>query len=309
MVELKRLYNISKNLNVLYVEDEENVREQYSNFFVKIFKNVDTAVDGEDGLNKYNDFYKIRSRYYDLVISDIMMPKMTGIELTQNLLKIEKDQQILIISAYNDSDKLQRLMDMGIHNFIHKPMKFKNIIQVLEKVCTFINHQQEDKNRISKMAATIAKLENEFTQAVKEKKNFQEDVINLYSLSDSYAITSFTNAQGIIIEVNSEFLSISGYTRDDIIGEHFEIFRDEDTCKEIMQSMEKGIIHKCEIKNKKHSFTEEYYWTALVVIPMIKNDEIYGYKFVEENITEQRKVGSILNDILLECDDSEDILF
>lgn len=309
MVELKRLYNISKDLNVLYVEDDEKIREQYSKFFQKIFKTVDSATDGQDGLDKYNNFLQKENAPYDLVISDIMMPRMTGIELSQKVLDTKPDQQILIISAYNDSDRLQHLMDIGIHYFIHKPMQFKNIIQVLEKVCSFINHKKEDNNRIQKMQETIAKLESEFTKAVKEKKNFQDDVINLYSLSDSYAITSFTNAQGAIIEVNSEFLSITGYTRDEIIGEHFEVFRDEDTCKEIMESMKKGIIHKCEIKNKKHTFTEEYYWTGIVVIPMIKNDEIYGYKFVEEDITEQRKVGGILDDILGDSDENDDILF
>jgi PAS domain S-box-containing protein len=309
MVELKRLYGISKNLNILYVEDDEKVRDQYSKFFDKIFKTVHTAQDGQEGLEKFNLFLQNEKVPYDLVISDIMMPKMTGIELSQNILDKYPEQQILIISAYNDSDKLQHLMDMGIHYFIHKPMKFKNIIQVLEKVCSFISHQKADNKKIKMMQETIAKLESEFDKAVREKKNFQEDVINLCSLSDSYAITSLTDSSGHILEVNNEFLSISGYTRDEIIGEHFEIFRDEETCKKIMEDMKKGAIHKCEIKNKKNSFTQEYYWTALVVIPMIKNDEIYGYKFVEEDITEQRKIGGILDDILEDCDDCNDILF
>jgi PAS domain S-box-containing protein len=308
MVELKRLYGISRDLNVLYAEDDEKIRDQYSKFFQKIFKTVDSAQDGEEALNKYHSFFKNNDTHYDLVISDIMMPKMTGTQLSEELLKYKADQQILIISAYNDSDRLQELMDIGIHFFIHKPMKFKNMIQVLEKICSFITHQKEEDQKIKKLQDTISKLENDFTKAVKEKRNFQDDVIELYALSDNYAITSFTNPQGVIIEVNSEFLAISGYTRDEIIGEHFEVFRDEDTSKEILESMKQGVIHKCEIKNKKHSFTEEYYWTALVVVPMIKNDEIYGYKFVEENITEQRKIGGILDDILQDCDDDSDIL-
>jgi len=73
MVELKRLYSISKNLNILYVEDDEKVRNQYSNFFLKLFKTIQTATDGEDGLNKYNEFYDKTNNHYDLVISDIMM--------------------------------------------------------------------------------------------------------------------------------------------------------------------------------------------------------------------------------------------
>ena len=65
MVELQKLYSISKDLNILYVEDEEAVRVQYFKFFEKIFKIVDTASNGEEGLIKYRNFYTVNGKYYD----------------------------------------------------------------------------------------------------------------------------------------------------------------------------------------------------------------------------------------------------
>ena len=298
MKKFKELYNISKDLNILFVEDEEELRNQYTRFFKKIFKRVDTSSNGEDGLFKYRDFYKQEGKYYDLVVSDIMMPKMNGIELSKHILEDNKEQQILIISAYNDSDKLQSLMELGIHYFIHKPMELQNMIIVLNKVCSYIKNQKEYYNNINKMKQTIKTLESEFNEAVKEKKNFQEDIFGLYSLLENYAITSLTDKEGRILDVNSEFEAISGYRRDEIIGEYFDTIRDNDTSKKIWDSIKKGNICRCEMKSIKKG--EGHFWTDLIVIPMIKNEEVYGFKFIEEDISEQKKLDTIVEEIFNE---------
>ncbi|MCK5110309.1 MAG: response regulator [Arcobacteraceae bacterium] len=294
---IKKLQNLTKELSILYVEDEEKLRDQYTNFFTKIFKRVDTACNGEDGLFKYRDFHEQESKYYDLIISDIMMPKMNGIEMCKNILEENEHQQILIVSAYNDSNKLQSLMELGIHYFIHKPMPLDNMIKVINKICSYIKDQKEHYDNINEMNQNLNRLEKDFKQAVKEKKNFQEDVFGLYSLLENYAITSLTDKDGRILDVNREFEKISGYKKNEIVGEFFDKIRDEDISKKIWESMKKGDICKCEMYSTKKD-EEGHFWTDLIVIPMIRNEKIYGYKFIEEDFSEQKRITNLLQDII-----------
>ena len=296
-MELKKLYSISKNLNILYVEDEEEVRDRYYSFFKKIFNRVDIACDGEDGLIKYRNFHEQESKYYDLVISDILMPKMDGIELSKSILNEYSEQQILIISAYNDSDKLQSLMDLGIHYFMQKPMKLGKIISVLERACSYIIHQNTHNKSTIKMEQTIHTLKEKLDKAVEDKNNFEEDVFDIFSLIEDYPITSLTDSNGIIMDVNDEFLRISGYQKNELLGESFDKIRDKDTSKKILACMKMNNICRYEIRNIKKGSEDEYFWTALIVFPMLKNGTTYGFKLVEENISEQKSIDTIVYDI------------
>ena len=70
-----------KNLRVLYVEDSEIVRESTCDRLDQYFDAFDIATNGEDGLQKYKQFYEEHHTFYDIVITDINMPKMNGIEM------------------------------------------------------------------------------------------------------------------------------------------------------------------------------------------------------------------------------------
>ena len=86
-MNLENLLKISKNLTVLYIEDDHS-REVTTDLFSKIFNLVMVAIDGKDGLDKYIKYYEETNQYFDLIISDINMPKMNGLELSKNILTI-----------------------------------------------------------------------------------------------------------------------------------------------------------------------------------------------------------------------------
>ncbi|WP_373071156.1 response regulator [Sulfurimonas sp.] len=122
---IKELKEKADGLSVLYVEDEDTLREKTSNLFKKIFPTVDVAKDGKEGLDRY------KQKKYDIVVTDILMPNMDGFTLIKNILKDNDDQEIIISSAYNEEQYLDKAAELGISSYIYKPVKLNELVDVL----------------------------------------------------------------------------------------------------------------------------------------------------------------------------------
>ncbi len=142
-MDFQKIYQYSKNLTVLYVEDDEILRnatyEAIEDYFIK----VDVAENGHEALNKYNNYYQKNNLYYDLIITDVKMPVMDGLTLIKELHKICKEQTIIVVSAYNESDRLTDLINVGISHFLMKPIAFDNLKNTLYNSCRNISNHQE----------------------------------------------------------------------------------------------------------------------------------------------------------------------
>jgi len=139
MKKVKLLKDQANDLSVLYVEDETELRESVTAFLNNFFSVVEEAVDGLDGLTKYKAFKDKTDSYFDIVIADVNMPNMNGIELCKNIRSINKEQVIIIMSAHNDSANLLSLVNINIDYFILKPIVYETFINILFKVCREIN--------------------------------------------------------------------------------------------------------------------------------------------------------------------------
>lgn len=129
----------TKRLSILFIEDNDPFRTRIVRVLEDYFYRVDVAVDGVEGLEKYNDYYQLKQKHYDLVISDIRMPRMNGVELTTKLRTIREDQPIIILSAHTEADYLLSLINLGVAQFITKPVQYSQMFETLYKVCHKIN--------------------------------------------------------------------------------------------------------------------------------------------------------------------------
>lgn len=125
--KLASLKEKAENFSLLYVEDEEILREGISTFLNKIFTKLDLASNGEEGLKKYTQ------NRHDIVITDIQMPKMDGLEMTSRIKEIYEKQEIIVISAYTDPDYFTRSIELGVTGYIIKPIDFYQILKTLEQ--------------------------------------------------------------------------------------------------------------------------------------------------------------------------------
>lgn len=112
-------------MKLLIVEDEENIRKGMSAFLKRYVSEIFTAENGADGLEKYN-LYKP-----DIVLSDIRMPKMTGLEMIKEIKTINEDVYAVIMSAYDDSRYLMEAINSGVNSYVVKPVEREKLLQAL----------------------------------------------------------------------------------------------------------------------------------------------------------------------------------
>ena len=126
-MDVRELKSLTKNMNLLYVEDNRYLSRANMQLFEDIFSHVDLAEDGKSGLELYEQ------NSYDLVISDINLPKMNGLVMLKSILDLKSDQSVIVISAYSKVDYLSKLESLKIEHFLTKPVNSKNIISSIYK--------------------------------------------------------------------------------------------------------------------------------------------------------------------------------
>ncbi|QOY54977.1 response regulator [Candidatus Sulfurimonas marisnigri] len=126
MKDIKELREHVKDLKVLFVDDEEMVRNGTGIFLRKFFDNVTICCDGEDGLNTFKE-----SKDIDIVITDVVMPKMDGITMIRKIKEINPDIFTIFITASREvEDEQDQLSNIAIK----KPISFEDIIMIMETV-------------------------------------------------------------------------------------------------------------------------------------------------------------------------------
>ena len=134
MIDLKLILEYSKDVTVLYIEDDKELQESTQKLLNNYFKYVDTADDGQQGLEQYRDYKNHMGNYYDLVISDIRMPHLDGLEMGWSIIKENPLQSIVIFSAFNDTYYLEKFLQMGVSGFMEKPLNLKQLEGLIFKV-------------------------------------------------------------------------------------------------------------------------------------------------------------------------------
>ncbi|MDD2449911.1 MAG: response regulator transcription factor [Sulfurimonas sp.] len=131
MLNSKEILKYTKNLSILFAEDHDDLRESTTEILKSFFKRVDSVSDGKSALLKYKEYQEETSKYYDIVLSDIQMPNINGVELTSKLYDINPSQLLIILSAHDDSKHLLPLINLGIEQFVKKPIDYQELLRAL----------------------------------------------------------------------------------------------------------------------------------------------------------------------------------
>ena len=117
-----------KTMSLLYVEDEDELRETMLHSFKRRFLKVLVGKNGQEGLDLYKEHNP------DFIITDIKMPIMDGIQMVENIRQTNKTIPILILSAYDDKKYLMSAIDNQVTKYIVKPITNSTFLPVLNSL-------------------------------------------------------------------------------------------------------------------------------------------------------------------------------
>lgn len=247
-----------QSIKVLYVEDEDMIREEVTYFFKKHIPDFYTAKDGEEGIAKFNLIKP------DLVITDIQMPKLNGIDMIKEL---NTNIPIIITTAYSDIEFFLQAIELNILKFVIKPINLKDLIFDIQDA--IIGSRLKDK--------------------LYEKEN-------LLNIVDENVLLSITDKDGIIIDASSAFCEFVKYSKNELIGNSHKILKHEGTPDSFYEDMwdviNSGKIFKSDIRNKKKN--GDVYWANITITPVF-NDEgiVENYTAIRQDITNKKRLEQL----------------
>jgi len=250
--------DLLRSITVLYVEDEEMIKEEVSFFCERFISDFHVATNGIEGIELYE---KVKP---DIIITDIQMPKMNGIEM---LKKLDTNVPVIITTAFSDIEFFLKAIELNVNKFVIKPVDLRELLLDIQDC--IVNRRLKD-------------------------KLFEKD--NLLKIIDENVLISITDKDGIIIDASSSFCDLVGYTKEELIGKTHRIVKHEDTPDSVYvkmwETISLGKTYKAELKNKKKDGS--IYWSHLTITPVLnENGKIENYTAIRQDITNKKRLEQL----------------
>lgn len=167
-----------KNISILIIEDEQRLLDRLVKYLSMFSDTVFQASNGEEALSLY------RKHQPDIILTDIGMPKLSGVELIQKIRKTDKKTQLIVLSGQTNTDDFLKLVPLNLVSYLVKPIKIEQLKEVILQAIDNIS----DDNYI--------KLNNSYIWDIDKKHLLQEE--------KKIELTSYENAflEILILRIN-----------------------------------------------------------------------------------------------------------
>lgn len=294
-IDLKQLASMSKNLKILYIEDDDIARSTTLKLLNNFFTDITIAVDGLDGFDKF------LLNKFDLILSDINMPKLNGIEMLKLIREKDSTIPVLLLSAYNDTQYFMQAIELNIDGYIIKPIsqeQFTNVIfKIVQKIIIFAN----DRDYRVQLERDV-RMSN---QELMHKLNF-DSLTNLYSRYSFFADIKKLHAPSVLLVDINKFRTINEVYSSDVGTDLLKEFatRLKNTVKDKsykiyrLSADEFGIVDTQNYENlqKYEMLIDELFYNLNNIkididANIISVDITIGFSTVEENAYESAKIA------------------
>ena len=220
-----KLKKKAEGISVLYVEDNDILRKKMTNILKMFFSDTDSAYNGKNALELY------MNKKYDLVISDIVMPELNGIELVKSIKNVSKSQRIIFLSAYTEIKYLIEAIELGVDGFVFKPIEYEKLYMILLKVIKQIKQTKENasykidleklvQERTKKLKSTNEELV-EMINEVKKNNQLKEEMKIAQRVQENFLPKTLLNSSKI---KSASFFKSATY----VGGDYYDIFYSND---------------------------------------------------------------------------------
>lgn len=200
--------SILKTSNILYLEDENIIRHETSKILESFFNEVYVASDGLEGIELYEKY----KDNIDIIITDLNMPNLDGIGFMSKVRQNDMNVPILVSTAFSDTSSIIKAIKLKVADYILKPMQLTTTLKIVYNILNDINNNK-----------LILQQKNEL-------ENFKEAL-------DKQNMITKTDIHGIITDANDLFCEVSGYKKDELIGQNHNIVRHPDISSDVFRKL------------------------------------------------------------------------
>ncbi len=195
------------DISLLYVEDERILRNIYDQILSPHVRSLTLAENGDEGFQKFIEIQP------DLVITDIKMPVMNGLDMARKIKKQFPDARIVVMSAYGEAQYFMRAIETGVKGFLLKPVDNEKLFKVIDEQAREV------------MMASAIRLEEE--KRLKAEAALRTNEAILQAVSDVSEIMLRQSLDGNVINMVLERLGTATKVSRVYIFEYHEINGDE----------------------------------------------------------------------------------
>lgn len=120
---------MKQNVRVLIVDDDEKIGHMFQTIIQEEGVAADFVSTGEEALRN------IQGDAYDVIFIDMVMPRMSGIEVAEKIRECGKSTPLVLMSGYSMDDVHEKIKQFRIHSFLKKPVKISQIMEVIHTIC------------------------------------------------------------------------------------------------------------------------------------------------------------------------------
>ena len=247
----------SMDISVLYVEDELPTRDKIARILKREVRCLFLAENGKEGLALFE------LHHPDIVITDIKMPVMDGLEMAERIKAIDNNIHVILTTAYDEADSFMKSIKVGVDRYLLKPVDVSTLIRTLKEMAQIIGIARELKEKTT--------LLEEYKRAVDESN-----------------IVCKTDTEGKITYVNDQFCKAYGYNRKEILGKAYKVIlgpsANEGMLLELQSTMASKRIWKGILERVKDGGNS--YFADMTIVPILSVDgEIMEFIFIGHDVT------------------------